>query len=93
MYHDYFYSTQNVNMNYGAYKNPDYDALADSGRYELDDGKRREIYSEMQNLLREDLPWIPLAYAYESVGIRSTLTGADLDKNGQPRFQFICPVE
>jgi len=92
MYHDYFYSTQTVNMNYGLYKNPAYDELADAGRYELDNEKRKTLYADMQNILREELPWIPLAYAYESVGIRSTLGGADLDKNGQPRFQFICPA-
>ena len=92
MYHDYFYSTQSVSMNYGGYQNPRFDELADAGRYEMDDEARREIYAKMQNLLREELPWIPLAYVYESVGVRSTLTGVDLDKNGQPRFQFVCPV-
>lgn len=92
MYHDYFYSTQDVSMNYGSYQNPLFDELADAGRYEMDEEARREIYAEMQNLLREELPWIPVAYVYETVGVRSTLTGVDLDKNGQPRFQFVRPV-
>ena len=79
-------------MNYGSYQNPLFDELADAGRYEMDEDARREVYAEMQNLLREELPWIPIAYVYETVGVRSTLTGVDLDKNGQPRFQFVCPV-
>lgn len=93
MYHDLFYSTAGFSTNYGGYKNPEFDKLADAGRYETDQEKRREIYAEMQDILRAELPWIPVGYVYETIGARATLTGLDLDKNGQPRFQFVRPIE
>ena len=93
MYHDLFYSTQGFGQNYGGYKNPEFDRLADAGRYEMDPEQRDAYYAEMQYLLRDELPWIPVAYVYETTGVRSTLTGIDLDKNGQPRFQFVRPIE
>ncbi len=93
MYYDNFYSTAGFSQNYGGYKNPEYDKLADAGRYEMDPEKRKEIYADMQVILRNDLPWIPVAFVNETVGVRATLTGMDLDKNGQPRFQFVRPIE
>lgn len=93
MYHDMFYSTAGVGSNYMSYKNEEYDKIVDAARYELDPEVRQELYAQMQSILRRDLPWIPVAFANETVGVRSTLTGMDLDKNGQPRFQFVRPAE
>lgn len=93
MYHDYFFSTMDVGTNYGQYKNEEFDKIVEAARYELDPEKRQELYEEMQVILRNDLPWIPVAFANETIGVRSTLTGMDMDKNGQPRFQFVRPVE
>lgn len=92
MYHDYFYSTAGVGTNYISYMNTAYDELVDAARYELDPVARQEMYAQMQSILRADLPWIPVAFANETIGVRSTLTGIDLDKNGQPRFQFLKPI-
>ncbi len=93
MYHDYFYSTAGVGNNYMTYINPELDEIVDAARYELDPAVRQELYEKMQAILRNDLPWIPVAFANETVGVRSTLTGIDLDKNGQPRFQGVRPIE
>ncbi len=48
--------------NRGYYVNPAVDALIDRGRVEMDQGKRREIYRELQKIVAEDLPYINLYY-------------------------------
>jgi peptide/nickel transport system substrate-binding protein len=49
-------------LNRGHYANPKVDALVRAGRVEMDEGKRREIYAEVQRILLEDLPFVPLWY-------------------------------
>lgn len=93
MYHDFWYSTMDFGTNYTQYNNPEFDRIVDEARFELDPAKRQALYEEMQVILRNDLPWIPVAFANETIGVRSTLTGMDMDKNGQPRFQFVKPIE
>lgn len=42
------------------YMNPKMDALWDSVRLEVDSGKRRQIFTDIQRLAMEDLPYLPL---------------------------------
>jgi peptide/nickel transport system substrate-binding protein len=42
------------------YRNADVDRLTEAGRHELDAGKRRVIYDEVQRIVARDLPIIPL---------------------------------
>lgn len=44
------------------YANSRIDELIEAGRRELDQGKRKQIYSEIQQILAEDLPYINLWY-------------------------------
>jgi peptide/nickel transport system substrate-binding protein len=44
------------------YVNPRVDALIDRARTEMDQGKRKEMYVEIQRVLAEDLPYINLWY-------------------------------
>jgi len=46
--------------NRGRYQNPRVDRLLERGRASLDRTERRRIYGEVQRLLAEDLPYIPL---------------------------------
>jgi peptide/nickel transport system substrate-binding protein len=46
--------------NRGRYQNPSVDRLLERGRATLDRTERRRIYGEVQRLLAEDLPYIPL---------------------------------
>lgn len=46
--------------NRGRYHNPRVDRLLERGRATLDRSERQRIYSEVQRLLAEDLPYIPL---------------------------------
>jgi ABC-type transport system substrate-binding protein len=46
--------------NYPRFRNPDFDALADRASSETDLSKRRELVFEMQELIADELPYIPL---------------------------------
>jgi peptide/nickel transport system substrate-binding protein len=48
--------------NRGRYRNAKVDALADAIRTEMTREKRKELCSEMQKIVAEDLPYIPLWY-------------------------------
>jgi len=49
---------QLVGFNDVEYKNPTLDKLLEDGRTEMDQGKRKEIYTQVQKILNEDLPYI-----------------------------------
>lgn len=92
MYHDMFYSTSTYSSNYAQYKNEKFDELADAGRFELDNNVRQGYYDEIQELLRSELPWLPICFATETYGCRNTLTGAYLYDNGIPTFDKVVPA-
>lgn len=48
--------------NFSHYKNPRMDELLDAGIKEVDPAKRKEIYSEVQKLVAEDVPFIYMMY-------------------------------
>ena len=62
MYYSVFHSTQTPpeGANRGRYKNPALDPLLEAGRREINIEKRGEIYANVQEILLDDLPQIPL---------------------------------
>ena len=46
--------------NRGFYSNPEIDRLTELGRKTLDTGERKKIYSQIQKIIAEDLPYISL---------------------------------
>ena len=92
MYHDMFYSECGYSSNYAQYKNDEFDELAELGRYELDNNLRKECYDKIQEILRNDLPWLPICFATETYGCRNTLSGAYLYDNGIPTFDKVVPA-
>jgi peptide/nickel transport system substrate-binding protein len=49
--------------NRGRYRNPKVDELTDAIRVEMNQPKRKELTSQVQKIVAEDLPYIPLWYA------------------------------
>src|SRR5471032_236759 len=49
-----------------AYNNPQLDKLIEAARYELDTGKRAAIYYSIDELLKDDAPWLYL-FQYEDL--------------------------
>ncbi len=83
--------------NRGHYRNPALDALLDRGRVETDIEKRRAIFSHVQKIVAEDLPYLNLWYpdnvcvhrkritkiALSPLGDYDFLTGVVLDASGR----------
>ena len=88
-----FYSTSTPpkRANRGYYSNPRADALIDAGRRELDQGKRKQIYAELQQVLAEDLPYIDLWY-FDNVAVHSRRV-ANVRLNPSGNYEFLRAAE
>jgi peptide/nickel transport system substrate-binding protein len=60
---DYIFDSKKMppaGANRGHYRNPEIDILLDQARVESDREKRREIFSKVQKIIAEDLPYVSL---------------------------------
>jgi len=57
------------------YANPELDALLEQGAKELDQEKRKQIYFQVQQLLREDLAYLPIFHYVFIEGTKEGLLG------------------
>ena len=57
------------------YNNPEYDRLCRAARTTIKDEDRRKVFADLENLLRTDVPWIPLIYLAQVEGWRSQVRG------------------
>lgn len=62
-------------QNYPAYANPAMDKALDSAERELDTGKRRGLFAEIQRLYADDLPVLPLYFRVDPFVIPKRLKG------------------
>jgi peptide/nickel transport system substrate-binding protein len=72
--------------NRGYYRNPQVDALIAQGLAETDQKKRREIYSQLQQIVANDLPYINLWYADNVVVHSKRLADVALSPSGNYNF-------
>ena len=93
MYRHMFITGADYSSNYAQYSNPEFDELAEKGRLELDNSIRQGYYDQIQEILRNDLPWLPICFATETYGCRNTLKGAYLYDNGIPTFDKVVPAD
>jgi peptide/nickel transport system substrate-binding protein len=76
--------------NRGHYRNARVDALADQIRTEMDQQKRNALCSEVQKILAEDLPYLPLWFT-DAVSVhRKSLGDFDLSPTGD--FDFLSTL-
>ena len=64
------------------YSNPEVDRLIEEARAEMDADKRNEMYKEVQAILMEDSPWIPLLQQTYVAGMNKGLDGMIMYKTG-----------
>lgn len=67
--------------NVSKYKNPEVDALLDEGKTEASMTRRKEIYAKVQELVREDLPFLPLFNTGAIEGTKGGLEGYAANSN------------
>jgi peptide/nickel transport system substrate-binding protein len=62
IYHQIFHSSSvpPAGDNRGRYRNIEIDRLLERGRTTIDQQERRQIYAQVQRILAEDLPYVPL---------------------------------
>jgi peptide/nickel transport system substrate-binding protein len=57
------------------YNNPEYDRLNEEAVRATDNAKRKQLYGELEKLIREDVPWYPLFHITQSQGYRKNVVG------------------
>lgn len=79
------FATKSSYCNYGEWENPHYSALINDSYY-LENGKRRAILNEAEELLIEEMPIIPI-YHFHSVYLKNPqLRGLAISPMGDIRF-------
>ncbi|MCL1994295.1 MAG: ABC transporter substrate-binding protein, partial [Spirochaetes bacterium] len=68
------------------FTNAQVDALLEAGRVETDPVARAQIYYEIQQILREESPWIFFAQGIQALGIRNNVQGFRMSPNLINRF-------
>ena len=63
------------------YSNPKVDALLQKGQRTFDQEARRKIYTEVQQIVREDLPFLPMFALTNVVGRKEGLKGSEPNPN------------
>jgi peptide/nickel transport system substrate-binding protein len=77
--------------NRGHYRNPRIDALTDQIRTEMDQEKRKVLCSEVQKILADDLPYLPLWFTDATSIHRKSLGQVGLSPTGD--FDFLAALQ
>ena len=64
-------------QNYPGYANPEMDKAIDAAERELDEGKRRGYFADIQRLYADDLPVLPMYFRVDSFVIPKPLKGIE----------------
>lgn len=78
-----FLSTDRIeSSNRVHYSNPDFDALLLEGQQTMDQEARMEVYYRAQEILLEDLPWIPLYMPITKTAVNKRIQGLQVFPTG-----------
>ena len=86
-----FYTNSNVNK--AIYVNEEVIGLVDKAVTLSEDADRMATYSQIQNIVHGDAPWIPLYFGTKCVAINKNLTGVIYEPNQRHDFTYVCVVE
>ncbi|MBO8138181.1 MAG: ABC transporter substrate-binding protein [Desulfotomaculum sp.] len=76
-------------LNTAKYSNPEVDRLLEEGRREFDMDKRAEIYSELQQILVKDAPWVFISHATAMTAERPGIENFKLHPTGVIYFHDV----
>ncbi len=72
--------------NYTFFKNTEVDKMIAAAAVNTDHESRMKQYQDLQALLMEQAPWVPLFYQMQPAGTRADLIGFEYDKNANFYF-------
>jgi peptide/nickel transport system substrate-binding protein len=75
--------------NIAFYRNPAVDRLLVAAQAAIDEPTRTRLYGEVQAMIAEDAPWVPLAHSELVVAARAELVGVRLSPLGHPLYTQI----
>ena len=76
-------------LNIAYYKNPEVDKLLQQGQSTIVESEREQAYMEAQELLVEDTPWVPIAYAKPPLGFQKNVQGYQASPTGGEAFNTV----
>jgi peptide/nickel transport system substrate-binding protein len=81
-------ATQNTGRKMG-YNNPKVDKLAETAAKELDNGKRREMYRHIQQIVAQEVPIVPVYYNVIVTPYRKGVTNLTVDPSYKPTLPLV----
>ncbi|MDQ3236934.1 MAG: ABC transporter substrate-binding protein [Actinomycetota bacterium] len=82
-------ATETDALNIAYYKNPEVDKLLQKGQSTIVESEREKAYMEAQELLVEDTPWVPIAYAKPPLGFQKNVQGYQASPTGGEAFNTV----
>ena len=76
--------------NHTNYSNPEVDALLEQARTEVDESLRYRLYNQVEQMIIDDAPWVPLWYSGERyVLIKPKVRDYELSQLYIPRLRYV----
>jgi peptide/nickel transport system substrate-binding protein len=82
-------ATETDALNIAYYKNPQVDKLLQQGQSTVEESEREQAYMQAQELLVEDAPWVPIAYAKPPIGLQESVQGYQASPTGGEAFNSV----
>jgi peptide/nickel transport system substrate-binding protein len=82
-------ATEENALNIAYYKNPEVDKILDQAQTTIDENERERLYFQAQEMLVEDAPWVPIAYAKPPVGLQNQVQGYHPNPTGGEPFNTV----
>jgi peptide/nickel transport system substrate-binding protein len=75
------------------YSNPEVDALLAKARNLVDPDQRRPLYQKVQQIISDDLPYVPLFFSVEYAAMRSNVRGHEWIADEIPRLRDVWKAQ
>jgi peptide/nickel transport system substrate-binding protein len=75
------------------YSNPEVDALLAKARNLVDPDQRRPLYQKVQQIISDDLPYVPLFFSIEYAAMRSNVGGHEWIADEIPRLREVWKAQ
>jgi oligopeptide transport system substrate-binding protein len=82
-----FHSTSRQNNTH--FSNPEFDALVTEARIEADATRRLQLYQDAEQILIEEMPWIPLYFSSDHYVVKPYVQGFDPVPIVIPRLRYV----